>query len=148
MFFFLSFFGFNKKMQKVKGQMSDTSALTGICWAVALEPFELYLILGGVYSLISTNYCSNPFGVFYYVLFVNVIYDNETTITLKWRKNAFTSIKVLVVTTIYNIYKQYFHLPIALFGKYTTKMGDLVVYHKQNYPIYSILHLYLFRIQF
>ena len=31
MFFFLSFFGFNKKMQKVKGQMSDTSALTGIC---------------------------------------------------------------------------------------------------------------------
>ena len=52
------------------------------------------------------------------LLFVNVIYDNGTTITLKWRKNAFTSIKVLVVTTIYNIYKQYFHLPIALFGKY------------------------------
>ena len=64
------------------------------------------------------------------------------------RKNVFTSIKVLVVTSIYNIHKQYFHLPIALFGKYsTTKMGDLVVYHKQNYPIYSILHLYLFRIQ-
>ena len=48
---------------------------------------------------------------------------------------------ILVVTTVYNIYKQYFHLPIALFGKYTTKMGDLVVYHKQNYPIYSMLCL-------
>ena len=39
---------------------------TGICWAIALEPFKLPLILSRVCSPISTNYCWNLVEDFFF----------------------------------------------------------------------------------
>ena len=58
-------------LQKVLAELSLTlvislSQCTEACWEFALEPIKLPFILSGVCSPSETNYCSNPFEVFYF----------------------------------------------------------------------------------